>query len=67
MSFLELAKARYSCRKLTDKPIEPEKVERLLQAANQIPRSLRQAQADDKLHVRGGIGIRNRGKKGRRV
>ncbi|MBR4903145.1 MAG: nitroreductase family protein [Selenomonadaceae bacterium] len=37
MSFLELAKARYSCRKLTDKTIEPEKIERLLKAAIAAP------------------------------
>ena len=37
MSFLELAKARYSCRQLTDKPIEPEKIERILQAAIAAP------------------------------
>lgn len=37
MSFLELAKERYSCRKLTDKPIEPEKIERILQAAIAAP------------------------------
>lgn len=37
MTFLELAKARYSCRKLTDKPIEPEKIERILQAAISAP------------------------------
>ncbi|MBQ7477098.1 MAG: nitroreductase family protein [Selenomonadaceae bacterium] len=37
MSFLELAKARYSCRKLTDKKIEPEKIERILQAAIAAP------------------------------
>lgn len=37
MSFFELAKARYSCRKLTDKAIEPEKVERILQAAIAAP------------------------------
>ena len=37
MTFLELAKARYSCRKLTDKAIEPEKVERILQAAIAAP------------------------------
>ena len=37
MSFYELAKARYSCRKLTDKPIEPEKIERILQAAIAAP------------------------------
>ncbi|MBR6012867.1 MAG: nitroreductase family protein [Selenomonadaceae bacterium] len=37
MTFLELAKERYSCRKLTDKPIEPEKIERILQAAISAP------------------------------
>ena len=37
MKFLELVKARYSCRKLTDNPIEPEKIERILQAAISAP------------------------------
>lgn len=37
MTFLELAKARYSCRNLTNKPIEPEKIERILQAAISAP------------------------------
>ena len=37
MSFLELAKERYSCRKLTNKPIEPEKIERILQATIAAP------------------------------
>jgi len=37
MSFFELAKARYSCRKLTDTAIEPEKIERILQAAIAAP------------------------------
>ncbi|MBR4151384.1 MAG: nitroreductase family protein [Selenomonadaceae bacterium] len=37
MSFLELAKARYSCRKLTDAAIEPEKIERILKAAIAAP------------------------------
>ncbi|MBQ9441450.1 MAG: nitroreductase family protein [Selenomonadaceae bacterium] len=36
-NFLELAKERYSCRKLTDKPIEAEKIERILQAAISAP------------------------------
>lgn len=36
-NFLELAKARYSCRKLTDKKIEPEKIDRILQAAVAAP------------------------------
>ena len=35
--FLELAKERYSCRNLTDKAIEPEKVDRILQAAISAP------------------------------
>ena len=37
MSFLELAKARYSCRKLTTAAIEPEKIERILKAAVAAP------------------------------
>ncbi len=37
MSFYELAKARYSCRKLTDAAIEPEKINRILQAAIAAP------------------------------
>ncbi|MBE8955114.1 MAG: nitroreductase family protein [Quinella sp. 2Q5] len=37
MSFLELARARYSCRKLTDAPVEAAKVERILQAAVAAP------------------------------
>ena len=37
MSFLDLAKARYSCRMLTDATIEPEKINRILQAAVAAP------------------------------
>lgn len=37
MTFLELAKARYSCRKLTAEKIEPEKIDRILQAAVAAP------------------------------
>lgn len=37
MDFLKLAQERYSCRKLTDKAIEPEKIERILQAAVAAP------------------------------
>ena len=37
MSFLDLAKARYSCRNLTAKKIEPEKIDRILQAAVAAP------------------------------
>ena len=37
MDFLKLVQDRYSCRKLTDKPIEPEKIERILQAAIAAP------------------------------
>ena len=36
-NFLELAKARYSCRKLTDRQIEPEKIDRILQATVAAP------------------------------
>ncbi len=37
MGFLELAKARYSCRKLTAKEIPSEKIDRILQAAISAP------------------------------
>ena len=37
MEFLKLAKARYSCRKLSDKPVEPEKIARILEAAVAAP------------------------------
>lgn len=37
MSFLDLAKERYSCRKLTAKKIEQEKIERILQAGIAAP------------------------------
>ena len=37
MEFMELAKERYSCRKFSDKPIEPEKLEKILEAGNIAP------------------------------
>lgn len=37
MDFLELAKRRYSCRKLSKKPVEREKVEKILQAGILAP------------------------------
>jgi len=37
MSFLELAKARYSCRKYSAKAVEPEKIETVLAAAAAAP------------------------------
>ena len=37
MNFLELAKARYSCRKMSEKPVEPEKLEQILQAGIAAP------------------------------
>ncbi len=37
MNFFELARARYSCRKLTDAAIEPEKIDRILRAAIAAP------------------------------
>ncbi len=32
MDFLKLAHERYSCRSLTDRPVEPEKVEKIIEA-----------------------------------
>lgn len=37
MTFIELAKARYSVRKFSNKPIEPEKLNAVLQAARLAP------------------------------
>ena len=37
MSFLELAHARYSCRSLSDKPVEDTLIEKLLEAARIAP------------------------------
>ena len=37
MNFLQLAKDRYSCRKLSDRPVEPEKIDRILEAAQAAP------------------------------
>lgn len=37
MNFMDLAKARYSVRKFTDKPIEPEKLNVVLEAARLAP------------------------------
>lgn len=37
MNFLELVKARYSCRKMSDKPIEQEKLDQILETAIAAP------------------------------
>ena len=37
MDFLELAKARYSCKKFSDKPVEKEKLEQILEAGIWAP------------------------------
>ena len=37
MDFLELAKARYSCKKFSDKPVEKEKLEQILEAGRLAP------------------------------
>lgn len=37
MEFQELAKARYSLRKFSDRPVEPEKLELVLEAARSAP------------------------------
>ena len=37
MDFLELAKARYSCRKFTEQPVEDDKIEKIITAAIAAP------------------------------
>ena len=37
MSFLDLAKKRYSCRKLSAQPVEEEKLQKILEAGNLAP------------------------------
>lgn len=37
MEFLELAKKRYSCRQLSEKKVEQDKIEKILQAAQAAP------------------------------
>ena len=37
MDFLELAKERYSCRKLSDVPVEKEKIDKILEASLAAP------------------------------
>ena len=37
MEFLELAKARYSCRKMSDKPVEEEKLNYIIESAIAAP------------------------------
>ena len=37
MNFLELVKARYSCRKMSDKPVEKEKLNQIIEAAIAAP------------------------------
>ena len=37
MSFLELAKERYSCRSFSNKPVEQEKVDKIIEAALVAP------------------------------
>lgn len=37
MDFLELAKERYSCRKMNEKSVEKEKIEKILQAGILAP------------------------------
>ena len=37
MDFEELIKKRFSCRNFTDKPVEPEKIEKIIQAAVYAP------------------------------
>ena len=37
MDFEELIKKRFSCRKFTDRPVEPEKIEKIIQAGIDAP------------------------------
>ena len=37
MEFYEVIKSRYSCRKFADKPVEPDKLERILEAGRLAP------------------------------
>ena len=37
MEFLQLTKERYSCRMLTDKPVEQEKIDKIIECANLAP------------------------------
>lgn len=55
MDFITLAKERYSCRKLSEKPVEREKIETILEAAILAPTA--------KMHSRFGFGFL----KGKRV
>ena len=40
MDFLELAKKRYSCRSISDKPVEDEKIEKILKAGMLAPTAI---------------------------
>ncbi len=40
MDFLELAKKRYSCRKISDKKVEPELIDKILEAALVAPTAI---------------------------
>ena len=37
MTFLELAEKRYSCRNISDRPVEEEKIAKILHAAQLAP------------------------------
>ena len=37
MEFFQLAKERYSCRMLTDKPVEQQKIDKIIECANLAP------------------------------
>ena len=45
MSFLDLAKKRYSCRKLSAQPVEEEKLQKILEAGNLAPTAHRPQQS----------------------
>ena len=37
MEFFKLVKERYSCRMLTDKPVEQQKIDKIIECANLAP------------------------------
>ena len=46
-NFLDLAKERYSVRKFTDKPIEKDKLEKILEAAKVAPTAKKSSASED--------------------
>ena len=49
MSFMDLAKNRYSCRAFTDKAVEPEKLAQVLEAGRLSPTAINAQRGPDGL------------------